>query len=163
MVYFERNLTAVKSLPRGGKRWRRTSHRSRCTPISDGAARPLADIFHRSIASAYHIVRCATEPGCTGLPSIWCYARAICLGCLGVMRVGEVWKALRREARLWFQTSTQKERTAEESINIEGFFVNGVWHPPVFDPDDLRFRPCWITGGEFHHGDYERVSHAFGR
>jgi hypothetical protein len=41
--------------------------------------------------------------------------------------------------------------------------VSVAWHPPVFDPDDLRLRPCWITGGEFRHGDYERASHAFGR
>ena len=41
--------------------------------------------------------------------------------------------------------------------------VSVAWHPPVFDTDDLGLRPCWITGGEFRHGDYERVSHAFGR
>ena len=46
---------------------------------------------------------------------------------------------------------------------VDDLYVSVAWHPPVSDPDDLRLRPCWITGGEFRHGDYERVSHAFGR
>ena len=42
-------------------------------------------------------------------------------------------------------------------------FVCGVWPPPFTNRHDLRFHPCRIAGGEFLHGDYERVSHAFGR
>ncbi|MDW3118609.1 MAG: hypothetical protein R8G60_13145 [Roseovarius pacificus] len=56
-----------------------------------------------------------------------------------------------------------KEPKTQEQREKDRIKVSVAWHPPVFDPDDLRLRPCWITGGEFRHGDYERVSHAFGR
>lgn len=45
----------------------------------------------------------------------------------------------------------------------QAFFVCGVWVPPSGDRSDLRLRSCWMAGGEFLHGEYERVSHAVGR
>jgi len=45
----------------------------------------------------------------------------------------------------------------------EELIVCGVWVPPSGDRSDLRLRSCWMTGGEFLHGEYERVSQTSGR